>query len=111
MITRPTDARSELQRLWGEKYVVQITPEQVGFEVRNQSKMCLIVKTRDDGTLKLRLIVDLKRSGANRDAVIPQRVVLPRIRDATAMMTLMTEEAQPQDGEVKLLVADVKDAC
>eukprot|EP00972_Heterocapsa_arctica_P075997 11208047-Heterocapsa_arctica.AAC.1 len=46
------------------------------------SKMALLIKERDDGSRKLRLVVDLRRSGANALALVPERPVLPRLSDA-----------------------------
>ena len=38
------------------------------------SKMALIVKTKADGTIKRRIIVDLRRSGANSKSICPERI-------------------------------------
>ena len=43
------------------------------------SKMAIILKTKEDGSIKRRIIVDLRRSGANSRPVAPQRIVLPRV--------------------------------
>lgn len=45
------------------------------------SKMALIQKTKDDGRVKNRVVVDLLRSGGNARAVVPERLVLPRVMD------------------------------
>ena len=45
------------------------------------SKMALIQKTKDDGRVKNRVVVDLLRSGGNARAVVPERLVLPRVID------------------------------
>ena len=55
------------------------------------SKMAIIVKVRDDGSKKRRLIVALKRSKpipANERAFVPEGVVLRRLGDAVMMMML-----------------------
>ena len=44
--------------------------------------MALITKVRRDGVTKHRIIVDMRRSGANARARIPERPVLPRPCDA-----------------------------
>ena len=45
------------------------------------SKMALIQKTKDDGRVKNRVVVDLLRSGGNARANVPERLVLPRVID------------------------------
>lgn len=45
------------------------------------SKMALIQKTKDDGRVKNRVVVDLLRSGGNARASVPERLVLPRVID------------------------------
>ena len=44
-------------------------------------RMACILKERDDGTVKLRLIVDFLRSGINSLVRLSERIVLPRIVD------------------------------
>ena len=43
------------------------------------SKVAVLLKTREDGTTKVRLIIDLGRSGGNGGVELPKRVVLPRL--------------------------------
>ena len=45
------------------------------------SNLAAITKERADGTVKLRLIVDMWRSGLNKHVVLNDRIVLPRARD------------------------------
>ena len=45
------------------------------------SKLGLIIKEKPDGSQKRRIVVDALRSGANRQAACPERVVLPRPDD------------------------------
>ena len=47
------------------------------------SKVALLLRTREDGTTKVRLIIDLRRSGGNDGVELPERVVLPRLSDLT----------------------------
>ena len=51
------------------------------------SKVALIVKERDDGTVKVRMVIDLRRSGGNGYIELPERVVLLRLSDLTASIT------------------------
>ena len=59
------------------------------FKKGRASRLAIIVKVKDDGTKKRRLIVDLKRSGRNALAYVAERVVPPRLGDAVFMMLLM----------------------
>ena len=45
------------------------------------SKLACIIKVRDDGTRKVRNVLDLRRSGYNEMASLPEGVVLPRLRN------------------------------
>ena len=46
--------------------------------------MALLLKEKPDGSIKSRLLIDLLRSGANGQVVVPERVVLPRLSDFVA---------------------------
>ena len=43
--------------------------------------MAALTKTREDGSLKLRLIIDMLRSGVNEHVRVHERIVLPRLSD------------------------------
>eukprot|EP00971_Amphidinium_carterae_P304026 6041599-Amphidinium_carterae.1 len=43
--------------------------------------MACIVKQRPDSSFKTRLVIDLRRSGANAQCRVPERIVLPRPSD------------------------------
>ena len=71
------------------------------------SKLAAILKTRPDGTLKTRLVVDYRRSGVNSFVKANERVVLPRLRDALAnAIWLMSVDGGSE--EVGFFVADFK---
>jgi len=81
------------------------------------SKVALIIKERVDKSLKLRFVVDLRRSGVNGEAEIPERVVLPRVIDfANSIVNLQevqVSRTSAQDyppKEVELLTLDFADA-
>ena len=48
------------------------------------SRMAAVLKVKPDGTRKVRLIVDMRRSGVNSFVKAHERVVLPRLRDAVS---------------------------
>ena len=56
------------------------------------SKMALIVKSKQDGTVKRRIIMDVRRSGANSKSVCLERIILPRISDAIQDLRQLAED-------------------
>ena len=47
------------------------------------TELACIVKTKRDGSVKIRLVIDLRRSGVNELSDVPQKVNLPRVKDFT----------------------------
>ena len=80
----PVHARAELGRLVGEGFAV-VLPTSKANEMHARgtvSKLALLVKEKDDGSVKRRIIVDLLRSGGNARCRVPsERIVLPRVVD------------------------------
>ena len=81
------------------------------------SKVTLLLKTREDGTTKVRLTIDLRRPGGNGGVELPERVVLPRLSDLTNsvlyLMVYDSETMKVQQGEsigYDLSVDDFEDA-
>jgi hypothetical protein len=79
------------------------------------SKVALILKTKEDGTIKRRFVIDLLRSGTNGEMDIPERVVLPRLGDFVAgivdLLTFNTEEQNAEfDASITLMALDFTDA-
>ena len=105
-------ARQEVQRVVGLQYFVEVEDHTaLDVPVSAVSRMALLVKTRADGTLKLRLIVDLRRSGVNGITVVPQRVVLPRLKDAVeSCLDLGEAEPEPSTDDIEIVIADFADA-
>ena len=71
----------------------------------------------EDGTTKVRLIIDLRRSGGNGGVELPERVVLPRLSGLTDstldLMVCDNETVEFQQGEgigYDLSVVDFEDA-
>ena len=73
------------------------------------SKLACIVKVRKNGSVKARLVIDLRRSGVNRCVRLSERVVLPRIKEVLEDATYLLSQAGAGD-EVEAMVADFKDA-
>ena len=111
------DAKIEIDRLIDRGYAVKARKgevERAGFKGTTISKLGLIVKTKEGGAKKRRIIIDLRRSGGNRKAVLPERLILPRPMDAIAMVRRMhaskAELEKPQDKTLELVMIDVSDA-
>ena len=86
-----------MNRLLELGYVVKISEEQARsyFTAPVISKLGLLVKPKADGSVKRRVIVDALRSGANRRARCPERIVLPRPQDVYTMAAdLKAQEPQ-----------------
>ena len=75
------------------------------------SKVAVLTKPREDGSTKVRLIIDLRRSGGNAEVDLPERVVLPRLADLiNGMIDLMTEPAVNGETGYEMAVVDFEDA-
>ena len=50
------------------------------------SKMALILKEKEDGSVKRRIILDMRRSFGNSRSKVDERIVLPRLSDVVTML-------------------------
>ena len=78
------DARIELGRYAQEGYVTEV-PLEIGlkkYEGGTLSKLGLVIKMKENGERKRRLVIDLRRSGGNAKSYLPEKLVLPRPGDA-----------------------------
>ena len=79
----PVHARAELGRLVEEGFAV-VLPTGKAQAMRKcgiVSKLALLIKNKDDGGVKRRIIIDLLRCGGNARCRVPERIVLPRVVD------------------------------
>ena len=111
------DAEIEVGRLCKLGYAVKVKKKEVeeaGFKGTTISRLGLIVKDKEDGSKKRRIIIDLKRSGGNKKAELPERIILPRPMDAVAMLRKMhalhADQGAQQDRAMELVMIDVSDA-
>jgi hypothetical protein len=77
------------------------------------SKIAAIIKVRDDGTVKLRIIIDMLRSMVNSFVKLSERIVLPRLMDVVTDLLALAEAAKRDNivGEgISMMVADFVDA-
>ena len=115
----PEDAKIEVDRIRKKGFVVKVSRREVEehFSQGAISKLALIVKERPDGTKKRRLIIDLRRSGGNSKADLPEKLVLPRALDGIetlrSLHTLKSEvslEDQRSRWGREMVLVDVSDA-
>ena len=115
------EARIELNRYKEKGYMVEVSEEEVRkyYGRGTISKLALIVKTKESGEKKRRIIIDLKRSTGNLKARLPERLILPRPSDAMGMMRgMVLQSLQRGDEKVppkerwnrELVVIDISDA-
>ena len=69
------------------------------------SKLACIVKHRDDGSWKVRNVLDLRRSGCNSHAALAERVVLPRMKDLVDDVVDLAKNLQHGEG-IRGMIAD-----
>eukprot|EP00913_Durusdinium_trenchii_P011626 g10919.t1 len=117
VVEQEEDAREEIGRLSKLGYVIKVPKKEVekaGFKGTTVSKLGLIVKKKEDGSTKRRIIIDLKRSGGNDKAYLPERLILPRPVDAIAMLRRMhathSQVSDPQAKVMELVMIDISDA-
>ena len=81
-------AVDELERYERNKYLFRLTVDEAerDFRRRTLSRLGLILKEREDKTLKKRIVIDMRRSNGNLKAHLPERLVLPRPMDAIQMV-------------------------
>lgn len=82
-LEEPDHARAEVQRYLDKGSCIELTEEQLReqFPVGTISKAALILKFKEDGAVKRRVIIDLLRSGGIERCRVRERIVLPRIQD------------------------------
>ena len=74
------------------------------------TKVACLIKTKEDGTEKVRLIIDSRRSGTNGKMTIRERVVLPRISDVAASLHRLLTCNKGYNTWPLLMSADFSDA-
>jgi hypothetical protein len=109
------DAKIELDRYRKEGFLVDVDKETVSKEMAHGtiSKLGLIIKQKPEG-VKRRIILDLRRSGGNKKAKLPEKLVLPRPKDAINMFRNVFEQRRPCGADEgysrELVVVDISDA-
>jgi hypothetical protein len=105
-------ADKEIERELQEGYLVwrstrEELEELIGALV--PAKIGVIVKIKADGSIKIRLIHDMKRSGTNGRIRVRERLVLPRIADIIESLKALLRSRRPHE-VLQMLATDFKDA-
>ena len=72
--------------------------------------LAAITKTRPDGSVKVRLTVDMRRSGLNVFVDLSERIVLPRDQDVVKDLMSLIAQSDSEEKEIELDVVDFVDA-
>ena len=110
------DAEIEISRYREKKFVMEIKKDEGlrRFGGGTLSRLGLVLKTKESGEVKRRIVIDLKRSGGNRKSHLPERLVLPRPYDVVSMARRMVasseERGRREDKGCEFVLIDVADA-
>lgn len=76
-------AEVELGRYEKEKYLRRVPEDEAkGLASRGTvSRLGMVVKQKESGEVKRRIVIDLRRSGGNSKSRLPEKLVLPRLVD------------------------------
>lgn len=109
------DAEIEIDRYQKEGYLVRISRQEAMHRFKNGaiSKMALVVKTKETGEVKRRVVIDLRRSGGNSKSRLPEKLVLPRVVDAIrTLREVRRAEGRERDSSwnLEFSLVDIADA-
>ena len=96
------EGRATTASTWSE-VVQQLGPE------AKLTKLACIVKQREDLSEKVRLVVDMRRSGITGLISLRERLVLPRIADVAESVSALMKSASWGDA-FEAMISDFKDA-
>ena len=106
------DAEIELNRYKERKFCVAIKRREAleRYEGGTVSRMGLILKAKESGEIKRRLVLDMRRSGGNSKSRLPERLTLPRPRDVIQLLRHMHEVPREPSCDTEFALVDVADA-
>ena len=119
--TQPEEAKIEIDRYVDKNFAMRTTWQWVKDilgETGTVSKMALILKQNDDGSVKRRIILDMRRSFGNQRARTDERIVLPRVVDVLKMLQDMWSDRSDEkarrlskeDDDFEIYLIDLEDA-
>ena len=111
----------EINRYVEKKFAQRVTwrcVKDVLGETGTASKMALILKQKDDGSIKRRIILDMKRSQGNSRAKTDESIVLPRLTDVVHILQEMWKprggdkgrRETNDDDDLEIYLVDLEDA-
>ena len=105
-------AEIELNRYLERKFCMAIprSEAQEKYQGGTISKMGLILKTKDNGEVKRRLVLDMRRSGGNAKSRLPERLTLPRPLDVIKLLRHMHRNPRVESCNTEFALVDVADA-
>ena len=122
----PIHAMEEVKRYLDNGFCIELDEQELKrqFPSGTVSGLALILKEKEGGSIKRRVIIDLLRSGGSRRCKIQERIVLPRVQDVVNSLKYLREqrfglmlraqrEEWPDAGhcdEIELVSADLADA-
>ena len=118
------EAETEIKRYEDKGFVKRLPWSQVTTMLGSHgtvSKLALIIKEKEDKTIKRRIVIDLRRSKGNERSVVDERLILPRVCDVLRKAQKMKQEEdilQKQaldrgdrgEIETEIYLIDLKDA-
>ena len=105
VVSQLEDAEMEIKRYESKGFVKRVPWEEVPKwlgPTGTVSKLALIIKQKEDMSIKRRIVIDLKRSKGNSRSVVDERLILPRICD-------VLRKAQKMKIEEDILVKETAD--
>ena len=110
------DAEIEINRYQKEGYLVRVPREVAKEKYKNGtiSKMALVIKAKESGEVKRRVVIDLRRSGGNSKSRLPEKLVLPRVVDAVRTLKEVRKAGagleRPSTWGLEMALVDIADA-
>ena len=108
------DAMLEIQRYEKEGYVQRLPKSEGLSRYANGtiSRLGLVLKVKENGEKKRRVVIDLRRSGGNNKSKLPEKLVLPRPCDIIRMLKEMNEKRPHKSAaeNFEFAVVDIADA-
>ena len=110
------DAKIELDRYKANGYVTEMDKSEglKRYKGGTVSRLGLVLKQKEGGEMKRRIVIDLKRSGGNRKSFLPERLVLPRPYDIIGMARELKastgEDRRAEERGCELVLVDIADA-
>ena len=98
------EAKIELQRYVDKNFARVVDTEELTRRFPDKgtmSKLAIILKLKDDGSTKSRIILDMRRSGGNSRCRAPERITLPRATDVVKGATWMRDHANELREQLK----------